>query len=539
VLVEGRTVTGRGPGRLAAGVLVALLAVALGVMGNAAAGQQYWPGVLDLARRHPWPGVGIVALVGVVVEVVLWRWPRNESEPIAASAADTRTAVWSVPPRTAVFTGRHELLAELHRRLRAGGPVVQTLHGWGGVGKTTLAIEYAHRFAKDYWLVWWVDAERAELIGEQLAALGVEAGWVAKNAPTPEAVAVVRRQLHGSDGWLVLFDNAAGPAEVREWLPQGPGHVIVTSRSPNWEQVSAALPVDLFTRTESLLLLQRLSPSLGPELADRISDLLGDLPLAITQAGGVLAETGIGGPAYMDELRQHAARVMAHGQAAGYSGSLAAAIQLAVDKVAAEDRAAVQLLQVCAMLAPEPVPLDLLLTRASVELVPEPLASVAASALAWGGCVARLGRYGLVKPSQDGPILHRLTQAIIADQLDPDTRTRTRTQAEYLLTAAKPANSNDPVWWAVWARLLPHLIALDPAATTNPQLRQMAREATWYLLARGDLTAGHALARQLHQTWQHCLGDDHPDTCTPPTTSPMPAGCVATTTGPTNLTRTR
>jgi ATP/maltotriose-dependent transcriptional regulator MalT len=69
-------------------------------------------------------------------------------------------AVWNVPARSAAFTGRDDLLVALRRRLDAAGPVVvRALHGLGGVGKTTLVIEYAHRFAADYELVWWVDAE--------------------------------------------------------------------------------------------------------------------------------------------------------------------------------------------------------------------------------------------------------------------------------------------------------------------------------------------------------------------------------------------
>ena len=46
--------------------------------------------------------------------------------------------------------------------------MVQTLYGLGGVGKTQLALEYAHRFAADYDLIWWIDAEQPVLIPEQL-----------------------------------------------------------------------------------------------------------------------------------------------------------------------------------------------------------------------------------------------------------------------------------------------------------------------------------------------------------------------------------
>ncbi|HSB53690.1 MAG TPA: toll/interleukin-1 receptor domain-containing protein [Gemmatimonadales bacterium] len=78
-------------------------------------------------------------------------------------------AVWNVPPRNPHFVGRTELLTELRQRLRSGEHtlVVQALHGLGGVGKTQLAIEYAHRFAADYQLVWWIDAEQPALIAER------------------------------------------------------------------------------------------------------------------------------------------------------------------------------------------------------------------------------------------------------------------------------------------------------------------------------------------------------------------------------------
>jgi pimeloyl-ACP methyl ester carboxylesterase len=165
--------------------------------------------------------------------------------------------VWNVPPRNAAFTGRDAMVGTLRTELSAGGRVVvQALHGMGGVGKTTLAIEYAHRFAADYDIVWWADSEKVELIGEQVAQLGVATGWLTPGTVTGTAVTEVHRRLRGLSRWLVIFDNVEKPDDVRLWLPQGPGHVMITSRNPAWGQLAAPVPVDVFARVEWLALNQ-------------------------------------------------------------------------------------------------------------------------------------------------------------------------------------------------------------------------------------------------------------------------------------------
>jgi len=380
----------------------------------------------------------------------------------------------------------------------------------GGVGKTQLAAEYAHRFAGTYDLAWWINAEQGGLIGDQVAALGLALGCAQPGAGTEVVRAAVLAELRHRGRWLLVFDNAEDPANVAAWLPGGGGHVLITSRQRRWDEVAVPVEIDVLARAESVAILQTRVTGLSGASADQLAAELGDLPLAIAQAAGFMADTGMAADECLVLLRTRAGQLLAQGKPGSYPRSLAAATGLLIDRLAHQDPPAAQLASMCAFLAPEPIP-ESLFTNA-VSVLPGELAAQAADPLAWRQTLAHMTRQSLARIDHRGLQLHRLTQAILRERLPPAQAAATRKHAEALLAASHPGDMSNPLTWPRWAQLTPHVLAADLAATGNHALRELAAHTCWYLIERGDIRAAHDLAHGLRQRWRDRLGEDHEDT---------------------------
>ncbi|GAB3842122.1 FxSxx-COOH system tetratricopeptide repeat protein [Dactylosporangium cerinum] len=444
----------------------------------------------------------------------------NPVPPTAAIAVAEGSLARAVPrvrnvaPRNPGFAGRDDLITRLHERLAAGGTtVVQALHGMGGVGKTQLVIEYVYRFESDYDVVWWISAEQPELIGDQFSALGVELGLAGADTDAPTAARALRSYLRQHDRWLLVFDNANDPAHLREWLPDGHGHVIVTSRLEGWNDLAAPVEIGVLTRAESISLLRSYHPRLEADDAAGLAEALGDLPLALAQAAGFLAETGMRSRDYIDLLASRATQLLGEGPAGAYPRTLAATVLLASTQLTRVDPAALAVLRLCAFFAPEPVPAEWFSRPPEDDgSVLRPLALAAGNIIEFRRSMARVASFGLAKVDVAGVQMHRLIQAIVRDQLADGERDVVRRHVEAVLTSNSPGDPADPPNWSGWGRLLPHLLAVEPARSDDPMLRQMICDACWYLLARGDATSAEEIAEELHRYWIGRFGEDHEDT---------------------------
>lgn len=264
--------------------------------------------------------------------------------------------------------------------------------------------------------MWWITADEPTLIADQFAALALGLGLESDNDPE-----VVRGQVHDGlrevGGWLLIFDNADAADGIRTWLPAGPlsagarGHVLITTRRGGFGSLGMVLDLDVIRVDDAVRLLRTRVPTLDQETGELIAEELGRLPLALEQAAAYMDRTQLPAREYLDLLRARAAEIYERGQPGDRLDTIATLWDISLERISDENLAAVQLLDVCAYLAPRPAPLDLF--TAHPGLLPEPLSSAAADPLAFTDTVAVLVDYSLAKRTSAGLQLHRLIQAAI------------------------------------------------------------------------------------------------------------------------------
>ena len=421
----------------------------------------------------------------------------------------------SLPPRLALLADREDLLGDLRARLVAAGgqqPQVLVLSGMGGVGKTSLAVEYAHRQQAMARIVWRLPAERPTVLAAEFGRLAMQIGAFGGPLDVRDPVASVHSALAVGPGrWLLIFDNVPDQESVERFLPPaGDGQVLITSQSPHWGS-GQVLEVPTLSADASAAFLAARTGDPDEASARVLAAELGGLPLALEQAAAYIRATGGTLAAYIRLFRDRRSELLARSGPPGYGKTMATTWSLALGQL---DEPGAALLRLIAYCAPEPVPVGMLLrpppgTSARVPVGPAAaLASLLNDPLAANDAIAGLRRFSMISIAGNDQLVqaHRLVLAKARDQVEADQEPSWRQAVAVLVEAAIPADPTAPARWPDFAVLLPH--AEFAVGHDSDGMRRIAS----FLWASGNFAGSRDMRQRIAQTCARNLGESHPDT---------------------------
>ncbi|MFI9379732.1 AfsR/SARP family transcriptional regulator [Kutzneria sp. NPDC052558] len=228
---------------------------------------------------------------------------RMPTGPVGSDAA----GAWrQLPMDITEFTGRHTELSTLRALIAdddRGVPstvVISAIEGMAGVGKTRLAVHFAHEMisaGRCDEIQLWTDlrgfdpehppADPASVLENFLRLLGVPGHQIPPGLES--RAALYRDRLIGKRA-LILLDNAAREEQVRPLLPGAAGSVVLITSRRRLTALDGAhvLPLDVLPGGQAIALLARISDdgriAAEPEAAATVVELCGRLPIAVSLA---------------------------------------------------------------------------------------------------------------------------------------------------------------------------------------------------------------------------------------------------------------
>ncbi|KAL9042200.1 MAG: hypothetical protein Q9214_003856, partial [Letrouitia sp. 1 TL-2023] len=430
------------------------------------------------------------------------------------------------------FFGRSDVLREISGTFFSSSEVEDNLEdeganeaktfaicGPGGIGKTQIATEFAYSHKDQFDAIFWIFAATAIKVSEGFSKIAIELGLVDPDSVDSRDPVVTRDLVKGwlanplkagdlSDeehsgraSWLLVFDNADDLTILEDvWPLDGPGCVLLTSRDPLAKQFNylGMTGIDLkpFHAEEGELFLNRLTGKEGDSAA--IVELLGGLPLAITQMAGVIIRRDLSFDEFVrtyneEECRKEMFQLnLGHqNRRFGYEHTLASV--WALDSL----KRGRSLLEVLSFLDPDGIPEALLTTHPeiiSLETFPKSLFS-------YHTARTELLQYSLISRIAETIQVHRLIQDVTRMKLDQPEMTAVFSAAVSLVTSVWPFEAfgwrHGVARWRECEKIFPQVLCLRQhhnrlnvhlsSFDADMLFAKLLTDAGWYSSESGNL----------------------------------------------------
>jgi tetratricopeptide (TPR) repeat protein len=438
------------------------------------------------------------------------------------------------------FTGRDNELAALRGELGPGTfpafkPAISVLHGTGGMGKTQIALEYKLRHAPEYELVWWVNAHedrysQGEQIMGSIQALGRRLGIP---LVSPENQNQYRGDVIGAlqsgtpyRRWLLIFDDVTNPEILGRFIPDGAGHVIVTSQHREWQSHlgSPGIEVKAFLRDDTIAFLrsgriEELAPDSNEErdaarqaTAGRLADTFGDMPLAAEIAASYLQQKPP--PTvdqYIEKFENDPQDAMGQPADTFTDKRVATTWKLSLERLSAEARSLFDLLT---FFGPAPIAEEILRMPpgwAPTSELLEPLRPVLTSPEALNAAERELYRFSLIDWTEQNRVqLARVLRGWMKAHTESDRKEYAEALRDTVLTllaATDPQKPEEEQNDSAYAWSLDHLRPAGALESADKQLRTLVINQVRRLRMRDHREQALSLGEDALKIWRAAPDD--------------------------------
>lgn len=418
-----------------------------------------------------------------------------------------------------VFVGRGSALTELKAAVNKGPTTItQSITGLGGIGKTTVALHYAHAHLGHYTATWWIDASSRSSLEAGLTSLAerlvpeTRRDWTTAHGAAAWATAWL--QTH--PGWLLILDNADRPETVTTTLGalRDHGQIIITSRYSDFP-TTIPLPLAPLARSESMRLLAQRStfPTSGDSAtptaaasAHAIAEALGDLPLALEHAAAYIRTTRTSYADYLTLLGQDLAAVLNRAPRDDPKSAVSRTWTVTVNAISESSWLAVRILNMAAWYDADNIPRALFSGFGGSDRtsVPEALAA--------------LHTYSMINLNEHYFSVHRLVQAVLRSEQhgepveDLGVPITQRIQAYDLLARALSIRKTTamPELWSAWRTLSAHTRAAQTYTDSKdaPSIAPYVNAAAILLYEHGQLDIAVSFFESCLAEYERVLGVD-------------------------------
>lgn len=413
------------------------------------------------------------------------------------SAYPLTSNLWTREP-VSDFFGRRETLQKIEESLEGGlkpNPAL-ALIGMSGVGKSELLTQYAWTRAEHYKFVWWVRAESLQSMVTDLSFLSEELGL-----PSPDSesgLQKLKQYFHKNRG-LILLDGAPADQGILNFIPKVTAtQFLISSLDQSWAANVPTLRVEPLSETDAVALLSSTLPDAPQDDLVVLNEALNGLPLALRQAAGYIATSGIPLRTYTSMVRDRARELLSRSAPPEHVG-LTAALSITTEQLQKDHPNALELLRVLSFLAPHGFPTELfkielppaeqrqkegaiaLPTSVEVEqLAASELTGISRSAasllellkdhLSLFDAVADLQRFSMIEAQQNGVSCHALTQAVVRQSLTQQEVSGALEVATVLLNKVANLSPFDARFWPHYRHMMPHFETLLSYLEDHEQL---------------------------------------------------------------------